>query len=259
MLDVYNSKGKKIIDLFIRQKELTSSEGILYSLVSWKMMGHSSQCSIFHPINKCNENGMLNVDRNITVNTIILTLVGIILCTVDKVTSYHSTPTSIRRCPINSVNIETTPCNNFGTITTPLHLQISDVPYEDDSGLSYAERIRPYRRDVFDSDEWVRIRSTSRFSTNLYGLFKSGVVRQLLTVQEAILILCVATFICLYNALLVNGYNDFVGIHHDPLLEGFYEISLPSMVFTLTSAPLSLLLRKSICRCFPCAPQFYRI
>ena len=127
------------------------------------------------------------------------------------------------------------------TATTKLRM-IANLPSDDGSGLSYAERSRPYRRDVFDSDEWVRVRNTARFSKNLLTIFQSGIVRQLL--NEAIFISGAATFLCLYNALLVTGYDDFSGIHHDPFGQGFYEFKLPSIFFTLTSPALSLLLGK---------------
>lgn len=117
---------------------------------------------------------------------------------------------------------------------------IKYLPVEDNGALSYGERSRPYRRDVFDHDEWVRVRSNTRFANNLLTIFESGVVRQLL--KEVILTTGVATFICAYNALLVNGYDDFAGIHHDPLVQGFYVFSIPSVFFTLTSPALSLLL-----------------
>lgn len=127
--------------------------------------------------------------------------------------------------------------------TTQLRM-IANLPKDDGSGLSYAERSRPYRRDVFDSDEWVRVRNTARFSKNLLTIFQSGVVRQLL--NEAIFIGGAATFLCLYNALLVTGYDDFSGIHHDPFGQGFYVFKLPSIFFTLTSPALSLLLGKCV-------------
>ena len=114
------------------------------------------------------------------------------------------------------------------------------IKYLDESSGSYGERSRPYRRDVFDHDEWVRVRSNTRFSSNLLTIFESGVVRQLL--REVILTTAVATFICAYNALLVNGYDDFAGIHHDPLVQGFYVFSIPGAFFSLTSPALSLLL-----------------
>jgi hypothetical protein len=121
-------------------------------------------------------------------------------------------------------------------------LQIKYLPNDDGLALSYGERSRPFRRDVFDNDEWVRVRSTVRFSSNLLTIFESGVVRQLL--REIFLTTSIASFICLYNALLVNGYDDFAGIHHDPLVQGLYVFSVPSVFFSLTSPALSLLLGK---------------
>jgi hypothetical protein len=84
------------------------------------------------------------------------------------------------------------------------------------------------------------VRSAERFSSNLLSIFQSGVVRQLF--NEAIIIAGVATFICVYNALCVTGYDDFDGIHHDALVQGFYIFSLPGVFFSLTSPALSLLL-----------------
>ena len=150
-------------------------------------------------------------------------------------------------CPKDGNTIFGSSMKYIATSTSPpattiqLHM-IANLPKDDGSGLSYAERSRPYRRDVFDSDEWVRVRNTARFSKNLLTIFQSGIVRQLL--NEAIFIGGTATFLCLYNALLVNGYDDFSGIHHDPFGQGFYEFKLPSIFFTLTSPALSLLLGK---------------
>jgi hypothetical protein len=125
------------------------------------------------------------------------------------------------------------------TATTARQM-IKYLPVEDSGALSYGERSRPYRRDVFDHDEWVRVRSNTRFSNNLLSILESGVVRQLL--RELILTTAIATFICVYNALLVNGYDDFSGIHHDPLVQGFYVFSIPTAFFSVTSPALSLLL-----------------
>jgi hypothetical protein len=182
---------------------------------------------------------MMFIRRHNTTAWAILTFTIAVLSSIDKSGAYVSTPLPTQSCSI------LTGSSNFCRRTRPeTRLQIANLPNDDGSGLSYAERSRPYRRDVFDSDEWVRVRSAARFSTNLLSIFQSGVVRQLL--NEAIFISGVATFLCLYNALLVNGYDDFSGIHHDPLGPGFYVFSLPSIFFTLTSPALSLLLGKSM-------------
>jgi hypothetical protein len=117
---------------------------------------------------------------------------------------------------------------------------IKYIPVDENGALSYAERSRPFRRDVFDYEEWVRVRSIKRFADNLRTIFESVVVRQLR--REVILTTAVATFICAYNALLVNGYEDFAGVHHDPLVKGFYVFSIPDVFFSLTSPVLSLFL-----------------
>ena len=51
------------------------------------------------------------------------------------------------------------------------------TPQDDGSGLDYAERSRPFRRDVFAYDDWVRHRSSDRFAGRLVKFFQSGIVR----------------------------------------------------------------------------------
>ena len=55
--------------------------------------------------------------------------------------------------------------NNVAS-TTAIN-DVSSVPTDDGSGLSYSERSRPYRRDVFNYDDWVRHRSSDRFAGRL--------------------------------------------------------------------------------------------
>jgi ion channel-forming bestrophin family protein len=120
---------------------------------------------------------------------------------------------------------------------------VAYVPKDDGSGMSYSERSRPYRRDVFAYDDWVRHRSAERFTGRLPKLFKSGIARAL--AYEVQLLTAVAAFICVFNALCVAGYDDFSGIHHDPLISmGLPVLALPPMFFTLSSPALSLLLGK---------------
>jgi hypothetical protein len=136
--------------------------------------------------------------------------------------------------------------NNQQRITPSTTTQLYDVawvPTDDGSGISYSERSRPYRRDVFAYDDWVRHRSTERFTGRLSKLGKSGIVRALS--YEVQLLAAVATFICVFNALCVTGYDDFSNIHHDPLIQmSLPVLSLPAMFFTLSSPALSLLLGK---------------
>ena len=130
----------------------------------------------------------------------------------------------------------------LSTSSTRLY-ELTSVPRKDSSGLSYAERSRPYRRDVFSYDDWVRHRSSERFSGRLGKLTKSGIVRALF--DEIILTSSVATFICMFNALMVVGFDDLAGVHHDALINiGLPVLKLPAMFFTLSSPALSLLLGK---------------
>lgn len=118
---------------------------------------------------------------------------------------------------------------------------VENMPRVDDSGLSYAERSRPYRRDIFSYEDWVKHRSSERFSGRLTKLNRSGLVRALF--DEIVLTTSVAIFVCTYNALLVTGFQDLTGVHHDHLLVSSFPIfSLPSQFFTLSSPALSLLL-----------------
>jgi hypothetical protein len=136
-----------------------------------------------------------------------------------------------------------------GVPTTTQLYDVAWVPTDDGSGISYSERSRPYRRDVFAYDDWVRHRSTERFTGRLSKLGKSGIVRALS--YEVQLLAAVATFICVFNALCVTGYDDFSNIHHDPLIQmGLPVLSLPSMFFTLSSPALSLLLGNNKCYFF---------
>jgi hypothetical protein len=123
---------------------------------------------------------------------------------------------------------------------------VHTVPRDDGSGISYSERSRPYRRDVFAYDDWVKHRSSDRFTGRLGKLTKSGIVRSLS--KEIALIAGAATFICIFNALLGSGYDDFTGVHHAPLVSGLPTLSLPATFFTLSSPALSLLL--GTCKCW---------
>lgn len=119
------------------------------------------------------------------------------------------------------------------------------------TGWSYGERSRQFRRDVFGYDDWVAHRSTDRFIGNLIDILKSGVFREL--VPKCLLTSSVATFVCLYNALLVAGFDDFSGAHHAALLADFGLmqqqqlpiLKMPAEFFSLCTPSLALLLGKS--------------
>lgn len=121
-------------------------------------------------------------------------------------------------------------------------LQVSRIPRNDGSGLSYGERSRPYRRNFYTQPDWENHRSRDRFIGNLLSFFKSGVVRQLK--NELLLMGFVAGFVWSFNLFLVEGWEDFSGVHHDGLVPFFRALQMPSAFFNLSSPALSLLLGK---------------
>jgi hypothetical protein len=110
--------------------------------------------------------------------------------------------------------------------------------------ISFGESSRPFRRDVFGYDNWVQHRSTDRFIGNLLDILKSGVFRELL--PYCFSISSIATFVVIYNALFVNGYDDFAGIHHSTILgAAFPLLKMPMDFFNLCTPSLALLLGTS--------------
>jgi hypothetical protein len=53
----------------------------------------------------------------------------------------------------------------------------------------------------------------------------------------------VATFIVVWNTLLVTGFDDWSNVHHDPMV-AFPLLATPTIGYTLSSPILSLLLGK---------------
>jgi len=90
--------------------------------------------------------------------------------------------------------------------------------------VPYGEESRKYRRTVYTgTDDWVEHRRSERIVANLWGIFFSGVVRQIR--QQVLLVAAVATVI-----VLVDQSN--VGI----------SLDFPSLPFQLSSPALGLLL-----------------
>jgi predicted membrane chloride channel (bestrophin family) len=75
----------------------------------------------------------------------------------------------------------------------------------------------------------------------LSSILRSSIVRQL--AKEITLVGATATFIVVWNALLVAGYDDFSGFHHPALFGNSVPLmKLPSQPFTWSSSSLGLLL-----------------
>ena len=120
-------------------------------------------------------------------------------------------------------------------------LRLSDVDIPKNE-LPYGEESRRYRRTYYGEDDWIKHRANDRFLGNLRKIFRSGIVRSLATEIGTVAGLGLA--ICIYNALLVSGYQDFAGNMHDPLDLPWTPplASLPMEPFSLSSPALGLLL-----------------
>jgi len=106
---------------------------------------------------------------------------------------------------------------------------------------SYTEISRRYRRSFFDQDQWLKHRRSDRFVDNLLTLSDSGVVRALK--NEVFLIGAIASVICIWNALMVAGFDDWAGVHHNPIVGLVLPlVKLPAEPLTVSSPALGLLL-----------------
>ena len=105
---------------------------------------------------------------------------------------------------------------------------------------TYGETSRKFRRSFFSHKDWLKHRSEDRFLKIVLSTVNSGVVRQL--AKEVGFVVATATFVVFWNSLLGEGYSDFSGVHHDPLVQGLPLMELPITPFTLSSPALGLLL-----------------
>jgi hypothetical protein len=129
--------------------------------------------------------------------------------------------------------------NNAATTLARLNMVSNTNPDYDD--WSNVEKSRPTRRDVFNYDLWVDHRSTDRFIGNLIEIFSSEIFLALL--PACLWTSAFAAFICLYNGLLINGFDDFSGVHYPPLIDFKVPIlKMPSDFFSLCTPSLALLL-----------------
>ena len=107
---------------------------------------------------------------------------------------------------------------------------------------SYGEASRKFRRSYFSHSDWLRARRDDRFLYNFKSILNSGIARQL--AKEVGFVAAISTFIVVWNALLVAGYDDFSGLRHAPLISSdlLPLLKLPADPFTLSSPALGLLL-----------------
>lgn len=98
------------------------------------------------------------------------------------------------------------------------------------TGSEFQEAARPYRRDVFGVDDWVRHRSTGRFRKSMRTLFQSGIFRA--RYAEVLTSLFIATFATVWNHVL----------RRPSLLPALPPLALSLNLFSLTAPALGLLL-----------------
>jgi len=136
------------------------------------------------------------------------------------------------------------PARTTGTrIGTKLHgnTQVAPDLMPAIKDISYGEESRKYRRTVYTHDDWRKHRRSDRFIYYLSSLTSSGIYKSM--AREVSATTAVATFVCLYNAL-VGGYTDFEGVQHGALVADnlLPLLGLPMAPFTLSSPSLGLLL-----------------
>ncbi len=71
--------------------------------------------------------------------------------------------------------------------------------------------------------------------------FESSIVGQLF--DEVLFVAFGAFSVCAWNSFLIEGFDDFLGIHHAPLFElpHYAALRLPLVPFQLSSSALGLL------------------
>jgi len=130
--------------------------------------------------------------------------------------------------------------------TTPL----ASNPYLDDE-YDYEELMNaPAEQNRFSSqyirfghDNWLRHRASDRFYRNLFKFAWSPIVQSLL--DEVFVLAVISLVIILWNELVIDGYTDFSGVHHEAIFSEALpniKLSLPKDPFFLCGGPLGLLL-----------------
>jgi len=182
-----------------------------------------------------------------------LSVVVVVLGTRTGVNGFINPQPSVRPDTTTTTTTTTTTMDRTTTATTTAIQQAAGLPsftgYDSFARLRTltnvpsGEEQRKLRRTVYTHDDWKKHRSQDRFIVYLAAIFKSGVYKNL--ANEVFLATFIATFVCVYNAI-VGGYTDFGGINHPGLIQISFlpKVGLPMQAFTLTSPSLGLLLGK---------------
>ena len=91
----------------------------------------------------------------------------------------------------------------------------SSTEYDHDELMnSEAEKIRfDGQHEVFNHNKWLQHRASDRFYSTLFQFGGSPIVKNL--IDEVGVLIAVSLGIIFWNEMLVEGYTDFSGIHHD--------------------------------------------
>jgi hypothetical protein len=187
---------------------------------------------------------------------VVLQCVGLSIVSAYSVTPCKAKPVFAKRYTSNHHRrTQFIPSTSYCSQSSPLLPQLRRKMSTNDD-ISFGESSRPFRRDVFGYDNWVQHRSTDRFIGNLLDILKSGVFRELL--PYCFSVSSIATFVVIYNALFVNGYDDFAGIHHSTIMGSTFPLlKMPMDFFNLCTPSLALLLGTSLGYIGPnCKPSF---
>ena len=88
-------------------------------------------------------------------------------------------------------------------------------PGVDDIFQQYGEESRQYRRTVYTHEDWVRHRSSDRFSRNLSTFGQSSIYRSLF--KEVTATTTVATLLVVWN-MIFGEYQDLLSITHNGIM-----------------------------------------
>eukprot|EP00957_Ditylum_brightwellii_P182379 13893648-Ditylum_brightwellii.AAC.1 len=93
----------------------------------------------------------------------------------------------------------------------------------------------------FDNDKWLAHRASDRFYRSLLDFKISPMIESLL--DEIVLLMGISVIIILWNELLVDGYTDLNGLHHEAMfaesaLAPNFRLALPIEPFLISGGPL---------------------
>jgi len=97
----------------------------------------------------------------------------------------------------------------------------------------------------FDEEKWLAHRASDRFYRSLFNFNMSPIVESL--VDEVGVLMALSVCIIVWNGLLIEGFSDFSGLHHEALLAANplvpnFKLTLPIEPSLIGGGPLGFLL-----------------